>query len=196
MCLLMFLLEPILVSDIIGKDLIKKNRGRSSMAKVYQFPSNKQVKNHKIPQYSSEHSMLQSMMESLVLTYEEKIKELEAYKEEIKALDGLSLKTPREVLKQVKVLQKLLLKYGMSCNFFKFFTKGDVQILYYNESNTIYVVKNENLKEARDLTAGEFIQEFEGYPFSLSIEAAVLEIFENQINNLQITITTLKNTQI
>lgn len=166
------------------------------MAKVYQFPSNKPVKNQKIPQYSAEHSMLQSMMESLVLTYEEKIKELETYKEELKALDGLSLRTPREVLKQVKALQKLLLKYGMSCNFFKFFTKEDMQVLYYNESSTIYVIKNENLKEAKSLTAGEFIQEFEGYPFSLSIEAAVLEIFETQINNLQITITTLKNTEI
>lgn len=166
------------------------------MAKVYQFPTNKRINSFKAPSYSPDHSMLSSMMESLVLTYEEKIRELEAYKEEIKNLDGLALKTPKEVLKQVKILQKLFLKYGISCNFFKFFTKGELQILYYNESNSIYVIENENLEKARKLTTGEFIQEFEGYPFSLCIEAAVLEIFENQIQNLTITITTLKNTQV
>lgn len=166
------------------------------MTKVYQFPGNKRVNNNKTPQYSPEHSMLKRMMEMLILTYEDKIQELEAYKEEIKALDGLALKSPKEVLKQVKTLKKLFFKYGISCNFFKFFTKGEQQILYYNESDSIYVVKNENLKEARNLTVGEFIQEFEGYPFSLCIETALLEIFENQMNNLETTITTLKNTQI
>lgn len=166
------------------------------MAKVYQFPTNKQRNHNKAPHYSPDHAMLKSLMETLILTYEDKIKELEAYKDEIKALDGLALKTPKEVLKQVKALQKLFLKYGISCNFFKFYTKGEVQILYYNESNSIYVIKNENLKEARNLKTGEFIQEFEGYPFSLCIETAVLEIFENQINKLEITISTLKNTQI
>lgn len=166
------------------------------MAKVYQFPTNKRVNSYKGSNYSPDHSMLVSMMETLVLTYEEKIKELEAYREEIKKLDGLALKTSKEVLKQVKILQNLFLKYGISCNFFKFFTKDELQILYYNESNSIYVIKNENLNEARKLSAGEFIQEFEGYPFSLCIETAILDIFDNQIQNLTITVTTLKNTQI
>jgi len=166
------------------------------MAKIYQFPTNKRINNLKAPQYSSEHSMLKSVMETLILTYEEKIKELEVYREEIKALDGLTLKTPKEVLKQVKVLQNLFLKYGISCNFFKFYTKGELQVLYYNESNSIYVAKNETIKEAKNLTVGEFIQEFEGYPFSLCIESALLEIFDNQINNLEITIMILKNTEV
>lgn len=172
------------------------------MAKVYQFPTHKEGqkikerKKAKQAQFSPEYSMLQSMMESLILTYEEKIKELETYKQELKTLDGLSLKTPKDVLKEVKVLQKRLLEYGLSCNFFKFFTKEEMQILYYNESSTLYVVKNENLKEARSLTTGAFIQEFEGYPFSLCIEEAILEIFDNQMKELEITIKTLKNTEI
>ena len=166
------------------------------MAKIYQFPGNKRIKEFKSPKYIGEHSMLRSVMETLILTYEDKIQELKGYQEEITALDGLALKNPKEVLKQVKILHRLFLNYGISCNFFEFFTKGELQILYYNESNYIYVVENEDLKAARSLTVGEFIQEFEGYPFSLCIETALLEIFENQINNLEITIATLKNTEV
>ena len=172
------------------------------MAKVYQFPTHREDQKRKEKQrgkgnlFSPEYSMLKSMMESLIITYEEKIKELESYKQELKALDGLSLKTPKEVLKEVKILQKRFLEYGLSCNFFKFFTKNDIQILYYNDASTIYVIKNNNLKEATSLTVGTFIQEFEGYPFSLCIEEAILEIFDNQMKELEITVKTLKNTEI
>ena len=58
------------------------------------------------------------------------------------------------------------------------------------------ILKDNKLDEARKITVGEFIVEFEGYPFSLFIDDEVLKIFDNQIERLNITIDTLKNTCI
>ena len=124
------------------------------------------------------------------------IEELNRYKKEISALDGMAMKSPREIIKEGRALQKRFLSYGITCNFFRFFTKGNQEILYYNESNSIYVVTDHRVDQARRISVGEFISEFESYPFTLSIEQAIMEIFDSQINQLEITISTLKNTQI
>lgn len=167
------------------------------MGKVYQFPVNKRINTYKAPnKYSPDRSMICDLIETLILTYEERIKELETYKEEIKQVDGLGLKNPKAVLKQVKVLQKLFLKYGISCNFFKFYTKDNLEVRYYNESDSVYVIQEGDVSTAKRLSVGEFIQYFEGYPFSVAIEEAILDIFNQQINQLSITIKTIKNTEI
>lgn len=166
------------------------------MGKVYPFPGKKQNNPYKPASYSNDNRILQELMDTLVLTYEEKIEDLKAYKEEIQKLDGLSFKSPKEVSKEVKHIKQTFLKYGITCNYFKFYTKDNQEILYYNESNSIYVIKDQKINEAKKLSVGEFIGAFEGYPFSLTIDDEVLKIFDNQINNLKITIDTLKNTRI
>lgn len=166
------------------------------MGKVYQFPTQRKTPAYKEAKYQQDFGMLRDLMETLVLTYEDKIEELNQYKREISALDGMTLKSPREVTKEVKKLRKMFSDFGITCNFFKFFTKDNLEILYYNESESVYAVKDNKVEEAKRMSVGEFIQEFEGYPFSLSIDAAVTRIFDTQVNNLNITIATLKNTQV
>lgn len=166
------------------------------MGKVYPFPNKKNTNPYRQANYSPNMALLREFMDTLVLTYEDKIDELKGYKEKIKKLDGLALKSPKEVSKEVKRLKQLFLEFGITCNYFKFFTKQNQEILYYNESNSIYVIKDNKLDEARKITVGEFIVEFEGYPFSIFIDDEVLKIFDNQIERLNITIDTLKNTCI
>lgn len=166
------------------------------MGKVYQFPTNKRRVETRAKGYSKDTGLLNELMETLILTYEDKIEELQGYKREIKALDGMAMKSPREVIKEVKALQKRFLEYGLTCNFFRFFTKENQEILYYNESSCIYVIGDHKMDQARRISVGEFISEFEGYPFTLNIEQAIMEIFDSQINQLETTITTLKNTQV
>ena len=50
------------------------------------------------------------------------IEELNRYKKEISALDGMAMKSPREIIKEGRALQKRFLSYGITCNFFRFFT--------------------------------------------------------------------------
>ena len=166
------------------------------MGKVYPFPGKKKANPYKEASYSANTELLKELMDTLVLTYEDKIEELKGYREEIKKLDGLAFKSPKEVSKEVKKLNQLFLNYGITCNYFKFYTKQNQEILYYNDSNSIYVIKNNKLNEASKITVGEFISEFEGYPFSLTIDAEVLRIFDEQIHKLNITIDTLKNTRV
>ncbi len=166
------------------------------MGKVYPFPSKKKVNTNTGSRYSSQTGFITELMDTLVQTYEDKIEELKGYKEEIKALDGKNLKSPKEVSKEVKALKQLFSNFGITCNYFKFYTKQNQEILYYTEANSIYVIKDQKINEAIKITVGDFISEFEGYPFSLSIDAEVLRIFDNQINRLNITIETLKNTRV
>ncbi|MBE6024170.1 MAG: hypothetical protein E7231_13410 [Cellulosilyticum sp.] len=166
------------------------------MGKVYTFPTKKKTNPYQEAAYSANTALLRELMETLILTYEDKIKELEGYKEEIKRLDGLSFKSPKEVSREVKKLNQRFLNYGITCNYFKFYTKQNQEILYYNDTNSIYVIKNNKVEEARKITVGEFIGEFEGYPFSLTIDAEILRIFDNQMSKLNTTIDTLKNTRI
>lgn len=166
------------------------------MGKVYPFPTNGKKKVQQESRYSSQTAFLKELMETLIVTYEDKIEVLEGYKEKVEQLDGLSCKSPKEVSREIKKLNKSFLEIGISCNYFKFYTKQDQEILYYTDASSIFVVKNGKLNEARKLTVGEFISEFEGYPFSLSIDEEVKRIFDNQINRLRITIETLKNTSV
>lgn len=166
------------------------------MGKVYPFPTKKKVDANKRPGYQGQTGYIQDLMDTLVLTYEDKIEELKGYKEEIKKLDEKSFKSPREVSKEVKSLKQIFFNFGITCNYFKFFTKQNQEILYYTESNSVYVIKDQKINDARKLTVGEFIGEFEGYPFTLCIDAEVIRIFDNQINKLNITIETLKNTRV
>lgn len=166
------------------------------MGKVYQFPNKKKAEDYKRPLYSENATFLKDLIEALIETYEEKIKELNQYKDDISRLHGKVLKSPKQVAKEVKSLHHQFLSYGISCNFFRFDTRNKLEILYYSESDNIYIVENEKLEDAKRISVGEFIREFEGYPFSLNIDDAVLRIFDTQINQLHITISTLKNTEV
>lgn len=166
------------------------------MGKVCPFPENKKKKYQQELKYSSQTMFLKELIDTLILTYEEKIETLKEYKEKIEQLDGLTCKSPKEVSKQVKQLNDQFLEMGISCNYFKFFTKQNQAILYYSDGSGVFVIKNAKLDQAIKLTVGEFINEFEGYPFSLTLDDEILRIFDKQINKLEITIDTLKNTSV
>lgn len=166
------------------------------MGKVYPFPTKKKADTYTRPNYSSQTGLIRELMDTLVLTYEDKIEELKKYRQQIENLDGKSFKSPREVSKEVKALKQLFEDFGITCNYFKFYTKHNQEILYYTQSSSVYLIKNQKMNDARKMAVGEFIGEFEGYHFNLCIDAEVLRIFDNQINRLNITIETLKNTRV
>lgn len=166
------------------------------MGKVYPFPTRKKVDVYTRASYSNQSGLVIELIDALVLTYEDKIEELRGYKEEIKKLDRKNFKSPREVSKEVRALKQTFAEFGITCNYFKFFTKRNQEVLYYTESNSIYIIKDQKIDQARNMKVGEFIETFEGYPFTLCIDAEVLRIFDNQINRLKITIDTLKNTRV
>ena len=80
------------------------------MGKVYPFPNKKNTNPYRQANYSPNMALLREFMDTLVLTYEDKIDELKGYKEKIKKLDGLALKSPKEVSKEVKRLKQLFLE--------------------------------------------------------------------------------------
>ena len=166
------------------------------MGKIYPFPVKKKA-NNKHKQISTEQSaFLEELIEILIETYKEKIEDLREQQLEIRKWDGKTFKSPKEISKGVKEVNTLFLELGIKCNYFKFFTKENQEILYYHMSNTVYVVKNQNIEYVQKLSIGEFIAAFEGYPFSLAINEEVLALFEKQIEKLEITIEILNNTMM
>lgn len=168
------------------------------MAKIYQFPGDKGKKINKPPAYNlaPNKELIHNLMEVLVLTYEQKIAQLESCKANIQDEDGANVKSSKELIKKVKHLQAKLKEYGVTCNFFRFFTKHNIEVIFYNDTQILYVIKEGNREKGLTYTIGEFIQEFEGYPFTLRLEKALLDVFDQQIDHLKITIETLNNTQI
>lgn len=168
------------------------------MAKIYQFPDSK--KQGRGSGASNPHTankqMMGELIELLIITYEQRIEALTSYKQEIAKQNGASLKGPREVMKKVKTLQKLFITYGISCNFFKFYTLNEMDVIYYNETSLIYIAKREDGREGMTYTMGEFIAQYEGYPFTLHLDQALFDVFDKQISDLRITIQTLENTQV
>lgn len=166
------------------------------MGKVYPFPEHKNKKYQQELGYSSQSVFLKELIDTLILTYEEKIETLKECKKKIERLDGLACKSPKEVSKQVKYLNSQFLEMGISCNYFKFFTKQNQEVLYYSDASGVFVIKNRKIDQAIKLTVGEFINEFNGYPFSLALDDEIMRIFDKQISKLEITIDTLKNTSV
>ena len=66
------------------------------------------------------------------------------------------------------------------------FLKELIETLIYT-----YEEKIEMLKDYK-----KEIRRFEGYPFTLALDVEVMRIFDHQINKLEITIDTLKNTSV
>ncbi len=166
------------------------------MGKIYHFPEHKRYNSYKAPVPSEDQQLLMSMMNALVATYQEKIVQLEGYKQEISALNETKCETAKEVLQLVRQMQKLFFKYGVYCNFYRFHTLNDLHILYFNDTNLIYTFENNHRIDMNPYTPSQFEEQFSDYPFTLSLEGEVFEAFDNQIQDLRITITTLTNTQI
>ena len=168
------------------------------MAKIYQFEEHKREKQIKQPKYSETYDkeLINNLMDTLILTYEQRISDLQAYKKEIAKKNGKQLKGPRELLKTVKMLKQMLESYGVSCNFFRFYTIKDLEVIYYNETSLVYVVKRNDHNQGMTYSVGEFIAQYEGFPFTLDLDSALFNIFDKQIERLQITIETLNNTEV
>ncbi len=166
------------------------------MGKLYQFPEHKRYNSYKAPTYSEDQQLLQGMMHALIATYQEKIAQLESYKEEIRALNETKCDTAKEMLQLVKKMQKLFFKYGVYCNFYRFYTLNHLYILYFNDTNLIYTFEDNHRMDVNPYTPSQFEEQFSNYPFTLNLEDEVFEAFDKQIQDLRITIITLTNTQI
>lgn len=164
------------------------------MAKVYQFPTKgKSVPTSK-PIKSEEELQLRSTMNLLIATYKESCEGLRKIKEDIKIMDGAHLKSGKEVLKQIKEMNKLFLKYGVSVGGYKFLTYNEIEVIYVNANELFYIGKTE--EDTKTYTAGEFISLFNTYKFTLMLDQNLYRILDERINELLITIKTLENTKI
>lgn len=168
------------------------------MAKIYEFSQHKKQKEIKAlaEKKIADKDLICNLIETLILTYKKRIEELEHYKKEIAKENGRNFNSPRELVKGVKYMEKLLLDYGISCNFFRFYTFNDLEVFYYNETSLIYVIKQGRAEKGMTYSTGEFIAAFEGFHFRLDLDHALFEIFNKQIENLKITIETLTNTEV
>ena len=168
------------------------------MAKIYQFADHKREKQINQPKYREAYDKeyIGHLMDTLILTYKQRIYDLQTYKKEIAKENGKQIKGPKELLKTVKMLRQMLDAYGISCNFFRFFTIKDLEVIYYNETQLVYVVKSNDHNQGMTYSVGEFIAQYEGFPFTLHLDSALFNIFDKQIERLQITIETLKNTEV
>lgn len=165
------------------------------MGKIYQFPGHKRINTYKPPTYTEKQSEMEHLMYMLIETYKQRIEEIKGYAEEIKSLNGKSIKNPKDLLKEVRSINKLFYKYGISSNFYRFVTLEDTQVLYFNDRQLIYVFREGREKEAKEYTTGEFINNFEQYKFNLMLDEAICKIFDKQISELSTTIKVLENTQ-
>lgn len=184
-------------SDIISDKQMVGERGKE-MAKIYQFSQCKREKETKalLNRAAPDKDLICHLIDTLILTYKKRIEELETYKKEIAKENGRIFKSPRELLKGVRIMQQMLLGYGISCNFFRFYTLRSLEVIYYNETSLIYVVEQAEHNKGMTYSMGEFITAFEGYHFQLNLDQALFNIFNKQIDNLKITIETLDHTEV
>lgn len=166
------------------------------MGKIYEFPSNKLNNEHKSPAYLENKSMIENVIYALIESYKKRIEEIEASQKKLETINGTHVKNPKEMLKLVKEVNKQFDQYGILSNYHHFVTLEDTEVLYFNDTHLIYVYREEEKEKAKYFTVGEFIQEFEYYKFTLLLDETIYKALNEQITKLQITITTLENTQI
>ncbi|MHC1748902.1 MAG: hypothetical protein AB9856_11240 [Cellulosilyticaceae bacterium] len=167
------------------------------MAKIYQFPDQR---NNKKPtgqaMYTDEQMFLKNVITVLIDGYTKKIGEIEEYKKDLKEMDGIPVKNPKDLTKLVKELNKMFYKYGISTNYYRFVTHQNIEVLYFTDRKLVYVYEEDKVDEARSLSIGDFINEFEYYKFTLMLDEEAYKILDKQIEELTITIKTLNNTKI
>lgn len=166
------------------------------MAKIYQFPGGgKNPQKEKVnPIRSEEQMQLKNTVSLLIISYEKSMGDLEKIKTEIKELDGMHLKSAKEVLKSIKDLNKRFLKYGVSVGGYRFIDSNEREIIYTNAKGLFYVCEND--EKAMTYLAGPFIERFNGQKFTLLLDENIYRILDERKKELEITIKTLKNTKI
>ena len=164
------------------------------MAKVYQFPTKGKTAPISKPIKSEEELQLRSTMNLLIATYKESYEGLKKIKEDVETMDGMHLKSGKEVLRQIKEMNKLFLKYGVSVGGYKFLTFNDVEAIYVNANELFYIGKTE--EDTKIYTVGEFINQFNTYKFTLMLDKNLYNILDERMSELLITIKTLENTKI
>lgn len=166
------------------------------MGKVYQFPSNQAATTYNHSPYSESKSMMQHMIYLLIHTYQERMDEISHYKEDIKTLDGTQAHSTYELLQLVNKANELFLKYGISSNYHRFVTPDAVEILYYNDTHLFHVSSLADYSEMTSYTPDEFMSTFTQNLFTFILDDSVYHLLDEQVHDLQATITTLSNTQV
>lgn len=166
-----------------------------NMGKVYQFPTNKKVA-AKPSKYKPQNTLIKNAIELLVESYSNRIAELNEYIDQIKEVDGTYIKSPKQLMTTVRELNKMFYKYGLSMNCYKFTTSRNRYVIYFNDSDLIYVYQESKEQKAQHFAQGEFIRHFEQDKFTLILDKEIYEVFHKRIEELQITISTLKNTKV
>lgn len=168
------------------------------MAKVYQFPgagkNTPKPKANPNPIRSEEEMQLKSTVALLIASYEESYVGLEQIKSEIKEIDGMHLKSAKEVIKSIKDLNKRFLKYGVSVGGYRFIASDEREIIYTNANQLFYICEDD--EHATTYLAGAFIEHFNHYKFTLLLDESIYQILDERMDELKITIKTLKNTKI
>lgn len=169
------------------------------MGKVYELSQLKKVKKVKPKAqkvHTPEYHLMQDAVSMLIETYTIRIEELEESKDAIKAEDGAHIKNAKALMGKIKELNKLFYKYGITTGGYRFLTIEDLEVVYLNEKEIIYVYSDKNKQRPRVMGVGEFIETFEYYKFTLALDEAIYEILDQRIQGLDITIQTLIETKL
>lgn len=164
------------------------------MAKVYQFPNRGVKTASPKPIKSEEEFHLRNAVNLLIATYKESYEGLKRIREDVEAMDGMHLKSGKELLKQMKEMNKRFLKYGVSVGGYRFLTYDDLEVIYVNANELFYIGKIE--EEPKVYTVGDFMNNFNTYKFTLMLDKNLYDLLDGRMNELSITIKTLQNTKI
>ena len=124
------------------------------------------------------------------------MEEISHYKEDIKTLDGTQAHSPYELLQLVNKANELFLKYGISSNYHRFVTSDTIEVLYYNDTHLLYVSSLLDHTEMTSYTLDEFMSTFTQDLFTFILDDSVYHLLDEQVHDLQATITTLSNTHV
>lgn len=166
------------------------------MAKVYKFPEKSQQSKHKHYAESKTRIVMKNAIDILLEAYEYRIKQLREAIYKSRQVDGTTIHSPKKLIQFVQEIEKMFEVYSISNYSYTFTTINNKVILYFTDKKIIGIYDGKNKEDQRKLTTGEFIKEYEGYPFTFILDQKIYDILTKRIQELSITVETLKHTEI
>lgn len=168
------------------------------MAKVYKFPDKKQNIKHKPNNYaeSKTRRVMKNAISILLDAYEYRIKQFREAMYKMRQVDGTTIHGPRKLIQFVQEIEKMFETYNISNYSYTFTTINNTIILYFADKKIIGIYDGKSGENQRQLTVGEFIDEYEDYPFTFVLDQKIYELLTTRIKELNITVETLRHTEI
>ena len=111
-------------------------------------------------------------------------------------MDGTTIHNPKKLIQFVQEIEKMFKNYSVTNYAYTFTTINNKIVLYFSDKKIIGIYDEKNKEKQRKLTVGEFIKEYEGYPFTFVLDRKICDVLATRIQELSITVETLRNTEI